>query len=134
VLFIRSVRLNGRRRGEEAISPPEKVATPGWYLDGRGRLHWWNGLRWTQDEPDDAAPTPPDRTIDGGSTSILTILAVVLSFVVAPVGLVLGCVSIAIARRHLRPTPLLALVAAAVGALGTTVGLFSVLALGVLAQ
>lgn len=70
--------------------------------------------------------------IDGGSTSILTILAIVLSFVVAPVGLVLGCVSIAIARRHLRPTPLLAVVAAAVGALGTTVGLFSVLALGVL--
>jgi hypothetical protein len=116
------------------MSPPEKAAAPGWYLDGRGTLHWWNGLRWTQDEPDDAAPRTPDRTIDWGSTSILTILALVLSVVVAPVGLVLGCVSIAIARRQLRPTPLLAVVAAAAGALGTTVGVFSVLALGVLAQ
>ncbi len=112
------------------MSPPEDVAA-GWHLDARGQLRWWNGLRWTPDEADDASPTTPDRPIGRGPTSIVTILALVLAVVVSPVGLVLGCVSIATARQHVRPPPPLAVVAATVGALGTTVGAVSLLALGV---
>ena len=33
-------------------------AGAGWYPDARGKLRWWNGQRWTPDEPDDGTLAP----------------------------------------------------------------------------
>jgi hypothetical protein len=43
---------------DRSLSPPEGDAAPGWYPDARGTPRWWNGQRWTLDEPDDGTPAP----------------------------------------------------------------------------
>lgn len=39
----------------------EDEVAPGWYPDTHGNPRWWNGQRWTTDEPDDGAPAKVSR-------------------------------------------------------------------------
>lgn len=62
----------------------------GWYPDPRGTPRWWNGLRWTADETDDAPARPGTDGTGARAVAPLAIVALVVSIVIGGCGTAVG--------------------------------------------
>lgn len=98
---------------------PEKPnESAGWYPSPDGPLRWWDGESWGPE-----APTSPENS--AGDERVIPaspkpgLAALVLSIVLAPVGLVLGVVSLMKAKRSGEPRPTLGFIATIIGSAGT---------------
>lgn len=125
------------------MSDQKEAAAPGWYPTPDGTRRWWDGNAWGPVEPAATAPAakPTPRGPEGVVTvpsapasgpSGLDVAALVLSILLAPVGLVLGIVALAKAGRTGRRS-LLGLIATIIGGVGTVAAIAAVVLVFVVA-
>lgn len=103
------------------------MAEPGWYTDSNGDNRYWDGTNWTEHvQPATGAPAPAYQVGPvqpaAAKTNTMAILALVGALIMAPVGIILGIISLKQIKQTGEGGRGLAVAGVAVGSVFTVIG------------